>query len=99
MCTSHSDHVSLFIGLHLQALSDKDCPVCKHGKRLYVHSEQSLFGMTMSLSSLVFICRLFLTMVVQCASMVNTYMFTQKKACLVYTMREEYFLGFVILCL
>ena len=36
-------HVSLFIGLHLQALSDNGCPVCKHGKHLYVHSEESLF--------------------------------------------------------
>ena len=26
MCPSHSDHVSLFIGLHLQAPSDKDSP-------------------------------------------------------------------------
>ena len=44
MCPSHSDHVSLFIGLHLQALSDKCCPVCRHVKHLYVHSEESLFS-------------------------------------------------------
>ena len=38
MCPSLSDHVSLFIGLHFQAPSDKGCPVCRQGKHLYVPS-------------------------------------------------------------